>query len=278
MAQKLYKINLPEFSQFVYHVMATTPMEVRLKLTSQEIVYFANEASMKRFSDQETLEKKLLLLAKLEVPFCVVVGKRPQVDSVTDQLYNQYKYVQKRKALIEAMAREKVFVFSSNQVLMGLHMAAQNSHSKVYVLNYDYVRMNQKLLKTGLSSVNTDVNDAMAGFDFLSKAILLASLKLKYAQSMFGVSAFEMTILLCMLPYRNTFVNGNKIYEIMGEDVRKRGLIKVATAMEKEGFLRQFTGIDENRNRLKSFTIAEKGINTVMEFLKYIANTSHYGT
>lgn len=258
--------------------MATAPQEIRMKLTAQELSDFSSDVAMKNFADRETLEKKLLLLAKLEVPFCVVVGKRPQVDMVTDQLYNQYKFVQKRKALIEAMAREKVFVFSSNEVLLGLHMAAQNSHSKVYVLNYDYVRMNQKLLKTGISSVNKDVTDALSGFDFLAKAILLASLKLQYAQSMFGISPFEMRILLCMLPYRNTFVNGNKIYEIMGEDIRKRGLIKVATAMEKDGFLRQLVGMDDQQNRVKSFTIAEKGINTVMEFLKYIANTSHYGT
>ncbi len=278
MPQKMYMINLPEFAEYVYFVMSTTPQEILIKLNSKELFYFKDKKIMRRFADNETLEKRLLLLAKLEVPFCVVVGKRKNVDNVLDEIYTQYKFIEKRKALIDAMARSKVFVVSSNEVLLGLHMAAQNSHSKVYVLNYDYVKLNQKFLETGINTVNQDANNARNAFDILSRASLFTTMKIKQAPQLCGVSEFELKILLAIFPYRNTFVNVNKLYEILDMDIRQRGLKKSCTQMENEGYLRVLPGLDEQSNRLKTYTIAEKGIDTAMTFMKYIANNSLYGS
>lgn len=277
MAQKMYLINSPEFSEYVFYVLSTTPKESLLTLTSKELAYFKDLKTMRRFADNETLEKRLLLLAKLEVPFCLVVGKRKPVDTVLEQVYTQYRYLEKRKALIDAMAREKMFVLSSNEVLLGLHMAAQNSHSRVYVLNYDYVKMNQKLLDTGNVTVNQDVQDAKNGFDILSRATLVTTVMFDKCQQMFGIGPFSMQILLAVFPFRNTFISAHKIYEIMDVDPRSRGIVKTCTELERDGYLKPLPGFDEQRNRLKTYTISEKGINVAMQFLKYVSSKSLYG-
>lgn len=273
----MYLINSPELSEYVFYVMSTTPQEDKLRLTGKELAYFKDQQTMRRFADNETMEKKLLLLAKLEVPYCLVIGERHNVEMVLDEVFTQYKYMEKRKALTEAMARKKIFVLSANEVLLGLHMAAQNSHSRVYVLNYDYVKMNQKLLDTGNTTVNHDVQDAKNGFDILSRATLLTILKHDLTQQMFGIGPFHLQVLLVAFPYRNTFISAHKIYEIMDMDPRSRGVVKTATELEKDGYLKALPGYDQQRNRLKTYTIAEKGINTVMLFLKYISNNSLYG-
>ena len=277
MPQKMYLINSPEFSEYVFFAMSTAPQEAKLKLTSKELEYFKDLKTMRRFADNETMEKRLLLLAKLEIPFCLVMGERTNVEHALDEIYTQYKYVEKRKALTDAMARKKIFVLASNNVLLGLHMAAQNSHSRVYILNYDYVKLNQRLLETGSNTVNQDVKDARSGFEILSRATLLTSLRFKDSQQMFGVGPFELQVLLALYPYMTTFVSANKVYEIMNEDVRSRGIIKACTEMEKNGYLRGLPGFNDQRNKVRSYTLAEKGVNTVMEFLKYIANNSLYG-
>lgn len=277
MAQKMYLINSPEFSEYMYFVMSTTPLENKLKLTTKELSYFKDLPTMRKFADNETLEKRMLLLAKLEIPYCLVIGERPNVETALDEIYTQFKYVEKRQALTEAMARKKIFVLSSNNVLIGLHMAAQNSHSRVYVLNYDYVKMNQKLLEAGNYTVNQEVKEARNGLEILSRITLLTSLRFKESQQMFGVAPLELQILLVLYNYMNTFVSAHKLYELMNQDVRSRGIVKTTTEMAKHGYLRVLPGFDEQRNRLKTYTLAEKGINTVMEFLKYIANNSIYG-
>lgn len=274
MPQKMYLINDPEFSEYVYFVMSTTPQEVLMKLNAKELSYFKDKLVMRRFADNETFEKRLLLLAKLEVPFCLVVGKRKPVDQVLEEIYTQYQYVEKRKALTQAMAREKVFVMSSNEVLIGLHMAAQNSHSSVYVLNYDYVKMHSQLTK---ETVNKHVKAARESFDILSRACLITTQKIGSCDIIVGVSTLELRILLAMYPFKNTFVSAHKLYEILDEDERKKGIVKTATEMEKIGYLKVLPGFNEQRNRLKTYTIAEKGIDVVCKWLSYVSDYALYG-
>lgn len=277
MPRRYYLINTPEFSEYVFHVMSTAPKEVLTKLSTREMMYFKDKRAMRRFSDFETAEKRLQLLAKIEIPFCIVVGKREPTNMILDEIATQYKYVGKRKTMIEAMSREKVFVLSSNDVLVSLHMAAQNSHSRVYILNHDYVKLQQQMADAGVASKNQDMRDAESAFEMMARAMLTTLIKFDHSRALSDVDPYEMKILLALLEHRNTFVSVDKISEILDEGKRTQGITKTCTIMLKSGLLRSIPQKGIGNHKIQAYTIAERGINAVMQFVKHVSTKAYYG-
>jgi hypothetical protein len=278
MPQKMYLINDPAFSEYVFNVMASASPEIKSKLNSRELLFFKNKITMKRFADRETLERRMLMLAQLEVPYCLLFGQPRDFEIVNSDIYTQYNYAEKKKAIIEAMAKKKLFVLSSNDVLVGMHMAAQNSHSRVYILNYDYVKINQKVAEAGLATVNQAANDAREGIEILARVALAAISKINSANAMTGIDPFSLKTLLALYPYMQTYIGIPKILELMDESERQKGIAKHMNSLEVQGYIRRLPGLDEDGiNKKKYFTLAERGINTVMIYLKYLAKVGVYG-
>ncbi len=274
MPERQYFINDPDFCEFVYNCMATASTEERMNLNVGELTNFKSKSTMRRFADNESTEKRLLLLARIGIQFCVICApKSYPVTGLLDEVVTQYKIVEKRQALTEAMAKKKVFIISSNHVLIAAHMAAQNSHSQVYVLNYDYLRFSQKLSEIKTEKARPDlIKESMAGFDLLAKISYVVGSSDIIAESICNVTKNELAILLVLYSNRHTFTSDTTIALKLNESIRSQGVSKVCTNLEKNGYLVREPGHDRSkaRHRNNKYMIISKGIDAVMHYMKFI--------
>lgn len=278
MAERKYLIKTPELCEYIFHVLATTPKEVIRELTTQEMSYFKDHKAMRRFADNESFEKTAQLFGKIGIPLTIFFGKRHGWQNVIEEIGTQYQFIEKRKAIIEAMAREKLFALAGTDILTYTYMAAQNSHSRVYVLSYEYVKVKEKVMKAAVQSKNEDMRDARDAFEMMSRAILQTMIKADHTQAMSNVLPYEMKILLAIFPEQHTFVPINKIAEQLDESKRVRGVVKTCTTMANKGLIKHIPMKDpRNNHQIRSYTITEKGITAVMSFISNITKKAFYG-
>jgi len=274
MGARFYHINDPQFSEYVFHCLRTCSLDEKQKLNPQELAYFKDEKSMRRFADNESLDKRLLMLSRIGMRFAIAIEPiEEKTDKVWDDIITQYKYASKRRELTEAMAKQKMFVFSSKELMVGIQMAAQNSHSNIYVLDYDYVELNDNLGNYRIEAFNTVVRDAQKGVAGLSKILIANMAANKITETIAGVTLTQMQVLLAIFPYADTFISGERATRLMFESDRTTGILRVLGTLEKEGYVTRHMGY-EGKHRKPQFTIAEKGIRAAMEYMRYIIKHS----
>lgn len=274
MAARFYRINDPGLSEYCFHVMRLCPPEIRSKLNRIELAHFKDEKTLRRFTESATLDQLLLMLSRIGIGFSIVVAPHEvDMDSIMQGTVSQYRAVASRKDIIKAMAEKKVFVVSSRDILVMSHMMAQNSHSQVYTLDYTYVELHDKLDNYRIRPFKKEVKDAVDGFDDLAKLTLNAITSQDSIQSISGVTEFEMSILLAMYPHRQTMIKNDRISELIGESYRSTGVAKSAGELEKKGYLFREAGF-RGKHRSQAYMIGEKGIEAVLNYLKFIAKKS----
>jgi hypothetical protein len=254
--------------------MRTCSKEEKLGLNRQELAYFKDEKAMRRFADNESLDKRVLLLTRIGIRFAVILeSDKEDTDKEWAAVISQYKYASKRREITEAMAKKKMFVFSSRELMVGVQMAAQNSHSNIYVLDYDYVNLRDRLSNYRIEVFNENMRDAQKGVIGLSKVLLANLTSVSVTQQISGVTEMEMQCLLALFPYSDTFVSGEAVNRLMYESDRTSGVLRVLSTLEKNGYVTRHVGY-EGKHRKPQFTIAEKGIRAAMDYMRYIVKNS----
>lgn len=272
MAEHFYLIEDPDYSEFVFNCMMESSAEERRQLSPQELQFFRTESAMRRFADNESKEKRDLLLARIGIRFCTIYAPaNGRVDYMLDEVFTQYQFVEKRMAITQAMSKNKIFVQSSNDVLVGVHMAAQNSHSQVYVLNYNYVKLHRKIVNWKSASRRSDTKDAMEAFDIVA-ALTLATLNTSNeVEGICGVNERQIKILLALYTRRHTFTTHITVANLTGDSGRTKGVQHLCHDLEENGFIAREPGYSKISHRKnQNYMIMSKGINAVMDYLKYL--------
>lgn len=279
MGERLYHIADPDFGEFVFNCMATASTEDRRELSPQELLHFATKRAIRRFADNETMERRLLMLARLGIQFCVICApKTADIGAMLDEARTQYMFVEKRLALTQAMAKNKVFVISSNNVVLSAHMAAQNSHGQIYTLNYNYVKLHGYMAKAKARDFMTkhnayDFKDGVDAIEMLcSAAITIFNTQDNdIVPSICGVSSDELKLLMVLFIRRNTFTGVEQLQLLTGKTLRGKATSLALSGMEKKGYIAREPGYTDKTNHPKrSFMIISKGIDIVMNYIKYL--------
>lgn len=276
MPTRTWVVDDPALSEYVFHCMRLLPAEKKKDLNSQELLNFKNEKAMRRFAENESLDKRLLLLSRMGYSYCVVVAPTNEnLDDLYKKVTSQYRSAHSRLDIIKAMSEKKIFVLSSRDTLVMSHMAAQNSHSQVYVLDYAYVHLHDKLKSIGGMASRPFVNEArdgMEGLDDLSKIALLALQGDELIQSICGITKFELRILLAMYPERSKMITRDRVSDLMGESKRATGVAKSCGELEKRGYLLREPGYRAGKHRSQVYMIGDKGIDTVLKYLTFLTH------
>lgn len=275
MASRFYCINIPAFSEYLYNFMKKTPAERKYDLEPEELRHFRNDESIYRFCHNESLDKRLLMLTRIGGSFCVVVAKEDaEIEPILDEVPEQYQSAKKRLEIVRQMGEKQVFVISSREELAIAHMAAQNSLTQAYTLNYEFVRLQEKLSHYRTRPFNEEVKDALKGMDDLSKIVLQAMSPEKTIQSLTGCTEFEMKIMVAMYPHRNTMITNDRISELIGETHRSTGVAKSCGELEKKNMLIRENPGKKKKVRSQVYMLSEQGINKTLQYLKYIAKNA----
>lgn len=278
MSTRTYLFTDPEWCEFVFNVMHTASPEQKALLDFNELKHFKNEATMRQFAENEGLEKRMLMLTRLGISFVMIAYPTARMQLVEEFIFDTDKQFDKRgltkQEIVKKMAEGNLFVMSSKDIMMSCLMAAQNSHSLLFILNYAYVKYHQMLSDLRREPALQDYKDAVAGYDLMAKISLMAmNMDDGMVQSICGVNMYEMRILLSLFPYRNTFVKVDVISLRIGQVLRDRnkGVAKVCNYLLQKEMVMQMPGW-EGKRRKPYFTISEKGMQTVHKYSQYLFN------
>lgn len=267
---KFYLFNDPDFSLYVFHCMHTASQSQRNELDPIEIKHFTNERTMRRFADNESLEKRLLMLSRLGIHFTVTLtADIPGYGELLPKIADQYKKGADREDLIKAMIAGKTFVISSKEVMLSSQMAAQNSHTNVFVLNYEYRKVNQYLIDFKNDTVNMDFDKGVDGYDKLAKIMLSMWANEDTLEAICGVTEFELRILLALFPLRNTYITLKTITQRINVSERSMGVARVCSKLVGKKMIAK-SRVTEGRNTDQVYTIMDTGLNTVGKYIRYV--------
>lgn len=271
MATHHYLISLPVFNEFVFFCMKNASPEQKARLNPMELRPFHTVRKMRDFADNESTERKLLLLARLGRSFAVMIhSDKTELEEVFDGVDTQYHYAGKRAKVIKLMQEQECFFFGSREAMMSAHMAAQNSHSGTFVLDSSYFKLHQKFADIyEFGSDQVAMRRSLDTMDDMAKMALGTLNAHDVVKSLTGMNDYEMRILLACMPHRNSFVSLDTIKAAVYESARSQGIKQICFGLAKRGYLSEMKGKEE-KARTWNFTIMEKGIDAVAVYLKYI--------
>lgn len=279
MPKRLYKINDPDFSQFLFEAMSRVPKKILAELDDKELRIFRNQKTMRRFADNDGWEEKILLLARIGISFTMTFAPlESRLDELMEKVQDDNLDKSDRLSLIKAMAEDQIFVISSKDILLSSHMMAQNSHHQVYVLSYPYLEVSQKLadLKSIQDPFNMKYKGVQQGFDDMA-AILLATLRAEDAIKVgAGVTTGEMKVLLALYGKRTGYMHSDELASAMGESMRSFTAFKTYNALVRSNHIIHLKNKTSTAGRSSHYMITEKGINAVSYYIKYILKKTDF--
>lgn len=274
MALRKYFIKDPGLDEYIFHVMRLSSVEQRSNLNPEELFYFNREANMRQFADNETLDKRLLMLTRLGYSYTLIVSKHPaDIEPLLKETGEAHTSGSARKAAIEQMIAKKVFVLSSRDVLLTTHLMAMNTHSQVFTLDYAWVQLNARLNAKRVRPFNAEVTDAINGTEELAKIALSVLATTDIVESLTGCSEYEIQILLSLYLHRYTTVSTTALSQLMAISCRTTGISNSCVDLFKRGYILRLPGPqgkNKTRNSKYVYMIADQGIDAVLKYLKYI--------
>jgi hypothetical protein len=266
-------------AQYVYHCMAMATEEQKRNLSHSEIAHMRSEAHMRKFSENGSLDARLSMLVRLGYSACVVVGDPKQdYNPVFAELLTQSDFPMKRLAITEAMAAKRLFVMSSREVLVSLHLAAMNSHGSTYHLNQRLARIgkDRQNSRAKMSGTPSALSQGMEDALFAIEDTAALALKLwdvdADPESIVGVNQKQMQVLMALLPMRGTFVHVDEIMRRVGLAPKgAKGWAMACTELAKRRYIQRLPDMQRGAGRKRNeFTIMETGIDTVVRYTKWL--------
>lgn len=267
-----YQVDSAEFGEFVFNYLSNVPKDKILELNdSADIAIFRSTRTIRKFSFDETLDRRLCLLVKLGLR--ISLGIMPDnliTDSVELEVITQNKFIEKRLALIEKMRDNFMFYISSAEIMMSMQMMAQNSHSVIYQSSLAYNKVPHVIRQMNKGLHDVDYNNTKDGIKIMSKVILNVFNRISDVELVTELKPFEFMLLLALVPYRETFISVDKVQEILNRSDREKGTAKSMSSLESKGFIYRSPGYNEERNKEKLYAITANGIRLVMNYMRHI--------
>lgn len=273
MGSRMYHITHPDLNEFFFNAMRLATKEELQRLNITERTYFKNEKAIRRFADNESLDKKLLMLTRLGYQYTLFIKPiKAAIQPLLEKISVQYTEVTTRKQLVEYMAQNKIFALASKEMMVISQMAAQNSHSDIYMMDYRYVQLRDRIRKWVEWGVDSDrMHEAKMATNDLSKVVLSALIGINRTHVIAGITPMQLKALLALYPYRNTYVTGAKVAHMLHESNRTRGIFKVLNILAELDYISKASMREINSNVLQ-YTILDKGVEAVHDYFKWMLN------
>jgi hypothetical protein len=269
---RFYCFKDTDFSEFVYHALVTASSEAKANLSTTELSKLNYKHGARRFSDNEGLEKQLFVLTRLGYSFCVLVAHEDaKVQNILSDTGTQFTEVGKRDQVIKLMHSDRFFAFGSRDIMLLSHMAAQNSHSQAYSLNWSYLKLKDSLSANGVEITSKTMVEAKKAMAELVSWSLQSLLAKDIIEAICEVDEMQLKILMATFPYRGTYVSAKTIADQAGEQQRSRAFAQKCNWLQKFDYLERAPGHRRSGKKMLSFTITEKGINTLFTYIRYVS-------
>lgn len=271
-SKRFYFFRDTDFSEFVFNVIDNLTFEQKAKLSSTDLEYLKTKGVRRRFADYETIDKQLYLLSRVGIKFCILVGTEDKVGMMLEEVENQYATVEGRADVIKLMAENKTFALSSRHVMEVSNMAAQNSHSQIYMLDRKYLQMRDQLNEAGTSFYSKDIEQSKRAITDLGNLALATISAIEKVEVMFNMDTLRIKILLALYKEKNNYVTIATVSSHIGESIRGCKIKNRLLDLCKNGYADKLsTHIPTSKKDIMSFTITENGIEKVGNFIKYLS-------
>lgn len=258
----------PAFAEYVFHCMMNTPKEHMLRLGMTEMRLFKTQHTIRDFAQNASLEARLYMLSRINRSYSIVVTPdKMELEELLDTL-DHPNNLSERLRVVEGMARDNVFVMGSRNLLPVLQLGAMNSHSNVYVLNYDYLRLQKEIKDNNLESLNSKIVLAQKAFDFVASVSANVLANKDFIQSLCGVDHISLRILIHLYLNRNKFITIPAMYEKLNDYSAPNAGANIRLKcgrLAKTGHI-----LASSEAKGKTYCIMDAGIDVVTTFLKHI--------
>lgn len=267
----------PPYAEFVFFCMATATQEQINSLNHNERKHFLNDKTMRRFAENESENRRDFMLTRLGITSIRIYGPVDNIPAVDEALKRSKEMFKEknRPEVMKEMAEGKVFAIGSKDVMFSCQLAEMNSQSQVFRFNYQYSRMQQKLMDARLVTHNMSFIDGAKALDELTKISLSILCNEDMAESVCGVSEYYLKVLMVLFPNRETFMTATAIAVKMNENIRqeikKTGVTRAANAMAGTGLILKKAEFSGSKKTM-SYTIQDKGIEVVGKYIRFILN------
>lgn len=274
-----------KWSEFIYNILVNLTYEQKLRLNGKELHLLKSDAAIKRFATSASAEQQMVLLTKLGYDWffgVYPVGK--DIPSVMKKAYRQHTIKDTRAEVIQEMIENHVFIVDNKAVALALAMMAQNSHSDMFAINSEFLRM-PKLLEqykktnSPLAQLLQDYNpnnpsaefkDAVKAMNEVNEIVAETFFAIQFMESVLKINVLDFSILHFLFKYRNRYVSLDYLK-------RQLGHIHVGktVGMRCSYLFRELKVIDQlPKSTLPSYTIKSDGIILLGKLFNMILNRS----
>lgn len=259
----------PEFSKYIFHVLVNAPEIQKKELNEVELRIWHSDKTLKRFSDNATLEQKMALMYKLGIESSVFFRKVDADLSFLKEIDKQHRSPDKRLEIIKLMESGCVFCLGSREVMFSLAMCNANAHSKVFLLDHRYKKVFDAARKVNGGSEVDKTIDLMQAYEIVAKVAVSNLLLNDKAEYLFGCSAYHMKILSALFQYKNIFTTREKLMDMLSAKESPKGFGAICGDMVTMGLLVRPPRVDKHMPDFNSYIISEKGLTIMMKYLKW---------
>lgn len=265
-------IDSPSFKGYAYKRLKNITSEQKEALMPDELKYFRDDTSLKKFCREERIDYIATILAKVGIEW---TWRFHEDENDADQLefnaIDQYKYPHKRLDITEAAARKGVCIISSRDIATLSHMLSQNCNNKIYHLSDHTTALQQAGKKVKALSWDDQVEKAQETHDLFNDLLLEQLNSFAYAEEMLGLDQGDLRILCALYKKRNealrmsdiavlTKATGKKMY--LRDNMQKLVEQKLISTDSKD--------IKTTWANSVYFLITTAGLVKVMQYRKFI--------
>jgi hypothetical protein len=271
------------WGEFLYNILSNLNHEQKSRLNDKELFMLKNDSTIKRFSTSAPLKRQMVMLTRLGYDW--FFGFYPQGKQIPDLLkkaYRQHTIKETRVDVMQEMIESHVFIIDNKAVATALAMMAMNSHSDVFVINTQFLKIPSLLdhyEKTnnplaGLlrdhnpNNVTAEFRDAMRSLDVFNEIVGEVYRAEDYVSSVLRISKLDYWILHYLFKHRNNYVTLDYLKRQIGHKYPGKAIAIRCTYLFKDRGL-----IDKiPKTSPVSYTIKSDGILVLGEIMNMIIN------
>ncbi len=265
-------IDSTSFKGYAYKKLSAITPEQKQSLEPEELKFFRDDKSLKKFCKEERIDYIAMVLAKMGIEWTWRFHEDERdADMIEFNAVDQYKYPHKRLDLTEATARQGVCIISSREVAVLSHMTAQNCTTGVYRMSDLTNTLRKNAHKLKMLSWDTEVTTAHEAHDLFNDLLLEQLNSFAYAEEILGLDHYDLRILCALYKKRNEALRLSDIATLTKATGKKMYFRQNMQKLMDEGLVNTDTkDIKKIWATSAYFVISTKGLVKIMEYRKFI--------
>lgn len=281
MSNHKYRIYNKDFSEYVYRTLKALPAFLKNDMAPEDQKVFRNDTVLSDYCSKEQMDRLLLMLTKVGKQWDIrIYDEGHDPDELEFNTVNQYQFPQKRIEVAEALARDKMFYMTANDVMMSAMMSEQNIHSPIYRLSVQSRQLSPKV--SGIKSLKIPFDEqserSIAAYQDMNKMLLQMLNAMTWARNTLSLEQGRIRVLAALFEDRHGALT-------MAEIAHKTAMVDKPAFLHSNvsGLLKERMIISDKshgpkvqitkgakHNKKVYYMIAAAGIKAIMEFNNYI--------